>query len=113
MSSLLVILFIAFITVNQSSAFVTTRSLPSCSSTGLFRPPTLGRTGIPQCSASLATAKESTTDDTASDDDTSTSSTTTISFQASIQEIDRRRILAIISHPDSGKTTMTEKLLLY
>lgn len=28
-------------------------------------------------------------------------------------EIDRRRNLAIISHPDSGKTTMTEKLLLY
>ena len=29
------------------------------------------------------------------------------------KEIDRRRNLAIISHPDSGKTTMTEKLLLY
>lgn len=28
-------------------------------------------------------------------------------------EIDRRRNLAIISHPDSGKTTVTEKLLLY
>jgi peptide chain release factor 3 len=28
-------------------------------------------------------------------------------------EIQRRRTLAIISHPDAGKTTMTEKLLLY
>ncbi|MBO4748340.1 MAG: GTP-binding protein, partial [Clostridiales bacterium] len=28
-------------------------------------------------------------------------------------EIQRRRTFAIISHPDAGKTTMTEKLLLY
>ena len=28
-------------------------------------------------------------------------------------EINRRRNLAIISHPDAGKTTVTEKLLLY
>lgn len=28
-------------------------------------------------------------------------------------EIGRRRTFAIISHPDAGKTTMTEKLLLY
>jgi peptide chain release factor 3 len=28
-------------------------------------------------------------------------------------EADRRRTFAIISHPDSGKTTLTEKLLLY
>jgi peptide chain release factor 3 len=28
-------------------------------------------------------------------------------------QIDRRRNFAIISHPDAGKTTMTEKLLLY
>ena len=34
-------------------------------------------------------------------------------YAAPIKEIDRRRNLAIISHPDSGKTTMTEKLLLY
>jgi peptide chain release factor 3 len=35
------------------------------------------------------------------------------SFKAPDLEIERRRNLAIISHPDSGKTTMTEKLLLY
>ncbi len=29
------------------------------------------------------------------------------------REVDRRRTFAIISHPDAGKTTMTEKLLLY
>src|ERR1700704_1805865 len=29
------------------------------------------------------------------------------------REIARRRTFAIISHPDAGKTTMTEKLLLY
>uniref|UniRef100_A0A7S2L692 Tr-type G domain-containing protein n=1 Tax=Skeletonema marinoi TaxID=267567 RepID=A0A7S2L692_9STRA len=34
-------------------------------------------------------------------------------FAAPPKEINRRRNLAIISHPDSGKTTMTEKLLLY
>ena len=27
-------------------------------------------------------------------------------------EVDRRRTFAIISHPDAGKTTLTEKLLL-
>lgn len=29
------------------------------------------------------------------------------------QEVDRRRTFAIISHPDAGKTTLTEKFLLY
>ena len=28
-------------------------------------------------------------------------------------EINQRRTFAIISHPDAGKTTMTEKLLLW
>ena len=28
-------------------------------------------------------------------------------------EISRRRTFAIVSHPDAGKTTLTEKLLLY
>ena len=29
------------------------------------------------------------------------------------QEIARRRTFAIISHPDAGKTTLTEKLLYF
>ncbi len=33
--------------------------------------------------------------------------------QAIAAQVDRRRTFAIISHPDAGKTTMTEKLLLY
>ena len=28
-------------------------------------------------------------------------------------EVEKRRTFAIISHPDAGKTTLTEKLLLY
>ena len=35
------------------------------------------------------------------------------SFVTITQEIQRRRTFAIISHPDAGKTTLTEKLLLY
>jgi len=30
-----------------------------------------------------------------------------------IDEMRRRRTFAIISHPDAGKTTVTEKLLLF
>jgi len=30
-----------------------------------------------------------------------------------VNEIERRRTFAIISHPDAGKTTLTEKFLLY
>ena len=32
---------------------------------------------------------------------------------AQLQQIEKRRTFAIISHPDAGKTTLTEKLLLY
>lgn len=34
-------------------------------------------------------------------------------YSAPKLEVERRRNIAIISHPDSGKTTMTEKLLLH
>jgi peptide chain release factor 3 len=30
-----------------------------------------------------------------------------------LEEINRRRTFGIVSHPDAGKTTLTEKLLLY
>ena len=33
--------------------------------------------------------------------------------QTLAEEVRRRRTFAIISHPDAGKTTLTEKLLLY
>src|SRR5688500_18304338 len=40
-----------------------------------------------------------------------------INFEAMMSslpdEVRRRRTFAIISHPDAGKTTLTEKLLLY
>jgi peptide chain release factor 3 len=38
---------------------------------------------------------------------------TSMGIESLIVEIGRRRVLAIISHPDAGKTTITEKLLLY
>jgi peptide chain release factor 3 len=34
-------------------------------------------------------------------------------FVTITEEIQKRRTFAIISHPDAGKTTLTEKLLLY
>jgi len=42
-----------------------------------------------------------------------TSATTKTVPAAAAREIKRRRTFAIISHPDAGKTTLTEKLLLY
>jgi hypothetical protein len=32
---------------------------------------------------------------------------------ALLRDVERRRTFAIISHPDAGKTTLTEKLLLF
>lgn len=37
----------------------------------------------------------------------------TVTNRSISEEINRRRTFAIISHPDAGKTTLTEKLLLY
>ena len=37
----------------------------------------------------------------------------TVSDREVLDEIERRRTFAIISHPDAGKTTLTEKLLLF
>ncbi|MBW2713373.1 MAG: peptide chain release factor 3, partial [Deltaproteobacteria bacterium] len=34
-------------------------------------------------------------------------------MQELVKEVERRRTFAIISHPDAGKTTLTEKLLLF
>ena len=35
-------------------------------------------------------------------------------FQGTLErQVAKRRTFAIISHPDAGKTTLTEKLLLY
>src|SRR6516162_1381559 len=45
--------------------------------------------------------------------DTSTATTRAASQMPLQREVARRRTFAIISHPDAGKTTLTEKLLLY
>ncbi|MEG0952405.1 MAG: GTP-binding protein, partial [Niameybacter sp.] len=36
-----------------------------------------------------------------------------MSLENTMDEIQKRRTFAIISHPDAGKTTLTEKFLLY
>ena len=41
------------------------------------------------------------------------SSTPSASSEEIVREVKRRRTFAIISHPDAGKTTLTEKLLLF
>lgn len=46
----------------------------------------------------------------------STKSVATTAIQSSLNihsEVQRRRSFAIISHPDAGKTTLTEKLLMF
>ncbi|RZA31924.1 MAG: peptide chain release factor 3, partial [Lysobacteraceae bacterium] len=50
-------------------------------------------------------------DDGAAADEGSTGSTRQSGMIA--REVARRRTFGIISHPDAGKTTLTEKLLLF
>ena len=47
--------------------------------------------------------------------DDSTTTTTNSAAQAGViaREVGRRRTFGIISHPDAGKTTLTEKLLWF
>lgn len=73
------------------------------------------------CIATIAVAVEGFTDIRLSKKWTTTiplqstvpSDTSSFIYKAPQAQITKRRNLAIISHPDSGKTTMTEKLLLY
>lgn len=51
--------------------------------------------------------------ETSSNTTPSANATTTAATTQLAHEIQRRRTFAIISHPDAGKTTITEKLLLY
>ena len=48
-----------------------------------------------------------------SDSDTLEDATTVVREGDVVREVGRRRTFAIISHPDAGKTTLTEKLLLF
>ncbi|RYH29278.1 GTP-binding protein [archaeon] len=50
---------------------------------------------------------------TSSLQESASSAVTNASYKAPLTEIIRRKNFAIISHPDAGKTTLTEKLLLF
>ena len=48
-----------------------------------------------------------------SDDDSNPSGPQSVPREQIAREVARRRTFGIISHPDAGKTTLTEKLLLF
>ena len=50
--------------------------------------------------------------DSSSNDNTATESQDSLTKRIA-REVARRRTFGIISHPDAGKTTLTEKLLLF
>lgn len=70
----------------------------------------LGRLTL--CLSSTASAEDASATTTDPNTNSITNNNENV-YKAPHEEINRRRNLAIISHPDSGKTTMTEKLLLY
>lgn len=93
-----------------------------CTSTGAFSEPPIAPPHPFFLSRSVVAdegvevlAFEDSTDEDSSTHSSNAASDSAPSFhcQAPELEINRRKNLAIISHPDSGKTTMTEKLLLY
>jgi peptide chain release factor 3 len=92
-------LFVLLLQQEQITAFT------SSSSSTVYRHGIIITTSSTSTSTSTRLYSETTS--------TSSSSTPTTAVAAPTEEINRRRNLAIISHPDSGKTTMTEKLLLY
>ncbi len=53
------------------------------------------------------------TETTATTDNAEVLASRSVSREQIAQEVARRRTFAIISHPDAGKTTLTEKLLLF
>src|SRR5579862_9525808 len=53
------------------------------------------------------------TDSTDLPADSDTSEPRSVSTEQIVREVARRRTFGIISHPDAGKTTLTEKLLLF
>ena len=59
----------------------------------------------------MASQPESPTGESA--DDLQPASTRSVSREQIAREVARRRTFGIISHPDAGKTTLTEKLLLF
>lgn len=95
--TLWLVLSLAFLLPPSSEAFVPTTTHPSW------------RRDLTPCASSSSATEVSSSSSSLTANDV----VVVVNNKAPQEEIDRRRNLAIISHPDSGKTTMTEKLLLY